>query len=93
MIEYTNLNEIMELYYYQYTLDEMLEMIDNKISYMLEKAQKHAEGSLRTVSYSRAKEKVRSTLLYQTAKKKIYQKEKINIQIMKTRSQLMIRPK
>jgi len=44
IIKITNLNDIIEKYYYKYTLNEMFEMIDNKISYVLEKARQFAEG-------------------------------------------------
>ena len=49
----------------------MLEMIDNKISLVLEKVCKHIEGLQCNVPYSKEKENVRAILLYWTAKKKI----------------------
>ena len=53
----TKLNEIIEMYCNSYVTEEILEMINNKILFVLEKARKHVEGLQRIVPYLQVKAK------------------------------------
>ena len=54
----------MDNYCNQYTLYEMLKLIDTKITYILNKTRKFLEGSKRNIHYSAAKVKAQSKILY-----------------------------
>ena len=64
IIERTNLIKIVNKYCHIYTTDEILEMIDKKISYVLNKARKYIKGPNRQILYSKAKVKARAEQLY-----------------------------
>ena len=64
MIKITNLNDILEKYCHKYTSNEMFEMIDNKISFMLEKVRWFAKEPKRSIPFSIIKAEARASLLY-----------------------------
>jgi len=64
MIKITNLNDIMEKHCHKYTSNVMFEIIDNKISFVLEKARQFAKGPKWSIPFSIIKAEARASLLY-----------------------------
>ena len=64
MIDLVGLESLMNQHYSLHTSDELLEMLDNKISCILEKTRKFIKDRQRTVPFSKAKVIVRALLLY-----------------------------
>ena len=83
LIEQTNLIEIVNQYCHLHTSRDILEMIDNKILYILDKARKYIETPQRQIPYSKAKVKARVELLFCKSKLKIIKRQHIDLQVLK----------
>ena len=62
-------------------------MIDNKILSVLKKARKFVKGPKWSIPFSTIKAETRVLLLYQTAKKKIKQNKKVDLEVMAKRKE------